>query len=71
MTIAIPDEYWRTFAQMTGRQFIDALLDLATKVNLKLFPKARRGPKKPPPKKDYDPHSPHVSTARILAKSTK
>ena len=51
MMIAIPEENWHPFATMTDRRFVTALLFLASRVNLKLFPKTRRGPKKPPPKK--------------------
>ena len=71
MMVAIPEEHWRVFAQMTDRQFIRVLMFLASHVNLQLFPKARRGPKKPPPKKQTDPGRPHVSTARILADRKK
>jgi hypothetical protein len=67
MMIAIPEEHWRVFAAMTDRQFIRVLLFLASQVNLKRFPKARRGAKKPPPTREADPKKPHVSTARILA----
>lgn len=67
MMIAIPEEHWHAFAKMSERQFAAVLLLLASQVNLKLFPKSRRGPKKPPPKKKLDSRTPHVSTARILA----
>jgi IS4 transposase len=68
MMIAVPEENWHRFATMSNRRFITVLLFLASRVNLKLFPKSRRGPKKPPPKKKHDSRTPHVSTARILAK---
>lgn len=69
MTIAIPDEHWRTFAHMTDREFINVLRLLASKVNLKRFKKARRGPKKPQPPREYDKNTPHVATARLIAKT--
>lgn len=68
MMIAIPEEDWSVFTTMSDRRFIDVLSFLASQVNLKRFPKTRRGPKKPPPKRASDSRQPHVSTARILAK---
>ena len=68
MMIAVPEEHWRDFASLSDRRFATVLLFLASQVNLKLFPKSRRGPKKPPPKKWSWAGQPHVSTARILAK---
>jgi len=57
--------------KMTDREFAAVLLDLAAHVDLKLFPKTRRGPKKKPPKRKVDKKTPHVSTARILAQRKK
>jgi len=71
MLIAIPAEHWQVFAKMSDRRFATVLLFLASQVNLKLFPKARRGPKKDPPKKLFLARQPHVSTARILAERKK
>lgn len=68
MMIAIPEENWRVFATLSHQEFAATLLFLASQVNLKHFPKARRGPKKPPPRKLISAEHPHVSTARILAK---
>ena len=70
MMIAIPGEHWQIFATLSHRRFAAVLVFLASQVNLKLFPKARRGPKKPPPRKWFSAGRPHVSTARILAKRT-
>ena len=67
MMTAIPGEHWHVFADMTHEEFAGALLFLAEKVDLKKFPKSRRGPKKPRPERIFDPKTPHVSTARILA----
>jgi IS4 transposase len=71
MMIAVPEEHWHGFAKMSERQFVAILLFLASQVNLKLFPKSRRGPKKPPPRKWFYSGAPHLSTARILAKRKK
>lgn len=67
MMIAIPDEHWHVFAEMSVQQFAAVLLFLASRIELKRFAKTHRGPKKPPPKKILDAGTPHVSTARILA----
>jgi IS4 transposase len=66
MLIAIPPERWRVFAEMTAAQFVAAMLMLAGKVDLRQFKKHPRGPKRPQPKRAYDPAHPHVSTARLL-----
>lgn len=67
MMIAIPEEHWHAFRRMSDDRFAALLLLLASHVNLKHFPKSRRGPKKPPPRKWSFAGRPHASTARILA----
>jgi len=67
MRIAIPPHHWRVFRQMTVPQFAAVLLLLAQWVQLAAYRKHRRGPKKPRPKRRYDKHHPHVSTARLIA----
>lgn len=71
MMIAIPDEHWRVFARMSHEEFAATLLALSSRVDLRKFPKSRRGPKKPPPKRHSDQRTPHVSTARLLADRRK
>jgi len=66
MMIALPDEEWTVFQKMSLLQLVDILLELAEKVNLLKFKKARRGPKKPPIKRDKYSKQPHVSTAKLL-----
>ena len=69
MTMAIPEHQWqRHFLRLSPRQMANVLLKLAQRVNLASFQKDRRGPKKPPPLRARDKRTPHVSTARILAK---
>jgi IS4 transposase len=68
MMIAVPPEQWEVFAKMTDAEFIAVMMMLAGKVNLRHFKKHPRGPKKPQPKRTYDPAHPHVATARELAK---
>ena len=67
MRIAIPPHHWRVFRQMRVPQFAAVLLFLAQGVQLTAYRKHRRGPKKPRPKRRYDKHHPHVSTARLIA----
>jgi len=64
--IALPDEEWTIFQKMSLLQLVDILLELAEKVNLLKFKKVRRGPKKPPIKRDKYSKQPHVSTAKLL-----
>ena len=67
MMIAIPEEHWGVFGKMSLLEFAAVLIMLAEHVNLRHFKKHPRGPKKPPPKRTYDPAHPHVSMARVLA----
>jgi len=66
MDIALPPPAWKKYRKCTPRQLAADLLDLAGKVNLRRYRKAKRGPKKPPPKRSYARNTPHVSTKRIL-----
>jgi IS4 transposase len=66
MLIAIPEEHWAVFGDMTAEQLAEVLRELAAKVRLAAFRRHRRGPKKPPVKRTYDKDHPHVSTARLL-----
>ena len=67
MMIAIPQEEWAIFRDMTQTQFVRTLVYLTKKINLRAFRKHPRGPKKKKQKPKYDPKHPHVSTARLLA----
>jgi len=66
MMIAIPDDDWTIFGEMTTTAFVNELKRLASHVTLSKFRKHARGRKKPAPKKVYDAKTPHVSTARLL-----
>lgn len=68
MMIAIPDEKWIVFRQLSQTEFVHVLQHLASKAKLVKYRKHSRGPKKPPPTKKKDPKTPHVSTARLLRK---
>lgn len=68
MMIAIPDEYWYPFAEMTAGELGRVLQDLAKRVRLEKFKKHPRGPKKPINRKPPNKKQPHISTARLLDK---
>jgi hypothetical protein len=68
MMIAIPEEEWIVFAEMTVTEFARVLKALAQGVRLETLKKHPRGPKKPVVKKPRNNKEPHVSTARLLEK---
>ena len=51
MLIQNSAEHWTAFSEMSVSQFAKTLLDLARQMDLTRYLKTRRGPKKPPPKK--------------------
>ena len=66
MKIAIDDEHWRLYSEMTITQFVAFLKQVARVAKLRRYKKHTRGPKKPPPKRKSGRGRPHVSTQRIL-----
>jgi Transposase DDE domain len=71
MAIAIDDAHWVIFQQMTPVKLVKVLKELAANVKLSAFRKHPRGPKKPQPKRNGSKNTPHVSTAKVLAKRKK
>ena len=71
MMIAIEDEQWEIFRELTQAELIRILRKLAKKVKLSAFRKHPRGPKKPVAKRKSDPKTPHVSTAKLIASRKK
>jgi hypothetical protein len=71
MMIAIDDAYWAVFRDMSSLKFSEILKELARNIRLSAFQKHPRGPKKPRPKRKSCKNTPHVSTAKILAKRSK
>ena len=71
MMIAIRESEWVEFRHLSQSEFAMVLQELAKKVKLSRFRKHPRGPKKPSPKREFDPKHPHVSTARLLASRKK
>ena len=67
MLVALPPEEWQPLVTLTDAAFAQWLLNLAHRVNLKRYPKHRRGPKKPPPKRTRFAKAKHIATARLLA----
>jgi hypothetical protein len=66
MMVALPPPRWALFRRMTAKQFAAVLLEIAAQVNLPLYRKSKRGPKKPPPKRGCYKNGGHVSTHKLL-----
>jgi IS4 transposase len=66
MMIALPPKEWTTFRTLSVAQFAVALKKLATHMDLDLYRKSKRGPKKPPPTMDQYRNGGHVSTHKLL-----
>jgi hypothetical protein len=71
MMIAIPEDEWVVFQDMTPRELGAVLVELAGLVRMEEYRKSPRGPKKPPPKKQSGAKIKHVATAKILAARKK
>jgi IS4 transposase len=71
MDIAVPDECWETYRSMPVSTFAKTLIRLAHRVKLARYPKKKRGPKKPQPRKRSGGRNHHISTARLLLKRRK
>ena len=69
LMIALPPEFWtKEFGKLTTAELVVRLRELASQVSLKRFRKHPRGPKKPRPQRRSAKGSPHVSTAKLLAR---
>lgn len=66
MMIAIPEDEWVVFHDLTPVELADVLVRLARSVSLPKLRKHPRGPKKPQPKKQSGAKIKHVATAKIL-----
>jgi IS4 transposase len=66
MMIAIPEDEWAVFHDLTPVALADVLVRLARSVSLPKFRKHPRGPKKPKPKKGSGARIKHVATAKSL-----
>lgn len=70
MGIAVPAEEWEPFQTMSLRDLARFLVQVARGMNLKRYPKHKRGPKKPKTPRKRAPRQ-HVATARLLNKRSK
>lgn len=68
MLIAIPAERWLKVASLPLKEFTDRMRKIAENIDLTVYRKSQRGPKKPKPKKKHKKNVVHVSTAKILAR---
>jgi hypothetical protein len=66
MMIALPPPCWEVFVAMPAAELAEVLKEIAAQVDLDLYRKSRRGPKKPPPKKTSYKNGGHVSTHKLL-----
>ncbi|HMB04692.1 MAG TPA: transposase [Isosphaeraceae bacterium] len=71
MMIAIPEDEWVVFHDLTPRELAGVLVQLAAAVRLPKYQKHPRGPKKPKPKKQSGAKIKHVATAKILTARQK
>jgi hypothetical protein len=69
MDVAVPEECWESYRAMPVGSFAKAMMKLAHRVKLTRYPKKKRGPKKPQPKKKSGRRNHHISTARLLLKT--
>ena len=67
MMIALPPARWRVFRGMSVPTFAKVLKKIAAHVDLTMYRKSPRGPKKPPPQKTRYRNGSHVSTHKLLA----
>jgi DDE family transposase len=66
MMIAVPPACWEAFVRMKPGRFAKMLKQIAAHVDLEIYRKSPRGPKKPPPKKSRYQNGGHVSTHKLL-----
>lgn len=68
MDVAVPEERWEAYRVMPLERFATVLTELAHRVKLARYPKKKRGPKQPQPRKKSGRRNHHISTARLLLK---
>ena len=56
---------------MPLKAFVKAMTKLAHRVTPRRYPKSKRGPKKPQPRKKSGRRNHHIATSRLLAKRRK
>ena len=68
MDIAVDPAAWQHYRTLPPTRFAQTLARLAKRVDLKRYPKHKRGPNKPRPQQTSGRKNHHVSTAKLLAK---
>jgi hypothetical protein len=71
MDIAVDPAAWEHYRTLPPTRFAQTLQRLAKQVDLKRYPKHKRGPKKPRPKQTSGQKNHHISTAKLLAKKSR
>lgn len=71
MDIAVDPAVWTGYGLLSAAQFARTLERLARQVDLSRYPKSKRGPKKPRPKRRSGRTNHHLSTAKLLAKAKR
>ena len=71
MRIAIPEDEWAVFHDLSPSAMGRLLQDLARRVRLSEYRKQPRGPKKPKPRKASGYEKKHLSTAKLLKDQDK
>lgn len=66
MMIALPASEWAPLGRLSLGELAEFLREVASQAWLAKYPRATRGPKKPPPKRTSGRTNHHVSTARLL-----
>ena len=66
MMVALPPEEWAGLRAMSEGEFADWLLGTARRVNLRRFPKSKRGSKKPRTRRTRFAGKKHIATSRLL-----
>lgn len=69
MDIAVPERCWESYRAMSVGRFASAMVKLAHRVELARYPRRKRGPKKPQPRKKSGRRNHHISTARLLLRT--
>ena len=66
MSVAIPENEWVVFTEISSSELAVILLNIASYIDLKKYKKNCRGPKKPRTERNRFEGHPHVSTARLI-----
>lgn len=69
MYVALDDSIWLRFRAMSPQELARELLTHAANVRLDKFTRSKRGPKKPPPKRERYAFGSHVSTGQLLVRA--